>query len=197
MELLKDGTEEKLQAALASMGPFKASGPDGFTPMFFQSNWGRDPEVRRDKAVLNRYVSLTGRSKVGALNFIQERVSKKIASLKGTLLSVLSALPMYSMQCFKLPKKNYEKLTSTFSNFWWSGMEKSHKIKWISWDNLCKSKNSGGLDFKNIEVINLALLAKITWQMEVGDDSLLCRSFKQKYLKHCNFVEMPNRQSAL
>ncbi|XP_059658938.1 uncharacterized protein LOC132305289 [Cornus florida] len=38
-ELLKDGTIEELWAALASMGSYKAPGPDGFTPFFFKTNW--------------------------------------------------------------------------------------------------------------------------------------------------------------
>ncbi|XP_059663436.1 uncharacterized protein LOC132309101 [Cornus florida] len=38
-ELLQEGTAEELFSALDCMGPFKSPGPDGFTPLFFQSNW--------------------------------------------------------------------------------------------------------------------------------------------------------------
>ncbi|XP_059658396.1 uncharacterized protein LOC132304678 [Cornus florida] len=375
--LLREGSVEDLREALVGMGPYKAPGPDGFTPLFFQSNWdlikedllhgfnsflagvffrgalanrlkdylpllinesksafvphclihdniilahdllhvlkrkkngnsgflalkldmakaydraslaffmcmqgrnsfwvsvwgppishllfvddalifcrAKNPEVHRVKLILDRYEALTGqlisleksclffspntsdvqknicrsflgisivdwsntylglpavvgRSKTSALNFISQRVSKKISSLKGCLLSkadreiivktVLAALPTSSMHCFRHPKKNCQLLSSAFLNFWWSGLEKSNKIKWISWEALCQSMESGGLGFKNVEAFNLALLAKLAWRMESSDGSLLFRSLKQKYFKDCSFVEAPNRPSA-
>ncbi|XP_059639320.1 uncharacterized protein LOC132281653 [Cornus florida] len=146
---------------------------------------------------------LLGQSKVAALNFISDRVSSRTKLLKGKLLSkagrevmvkvVLLALPTYAMQCLKLPKQNCKDLFSMFLNCWWSGEEKSHKIKWISWDSICDSKANGGLGFKDIEAFNLVFLAKMAWRMEMGDDSLLFKSFKMKYFKHCNFVDAPNK----
>ncbi|XP_059663811.1 uncharacterized protein LOC132309531 [Cornus florida] len=92
--------------------------------------------------------------------------------------------------------KAYGRLTSNLLNFWWSGEAKSNKIKWISCDTLCKSKNEGGLGFKNVEAFNLALLAKLTWRMETGDDTLRFKSFKSKYFKNCNFVDAPHKSGA-
>ncbi|XP_059650088.1 uncharacterized protein LOC132295831 [Cornus florida] len=144
----------------------------------------------------NKYLGLPsflGKSKVASLNFISDRISSRVKLLKGNLLSkagrevllkaVLNALPTNAMQCLKLPKKNCKDITSKLLNFWWSGEEKSNKIKWVSWSNLCAPKFSGGLGFKNVEALNLAVLAKLAWRMEIGDDSLLVKSFKQKYLK--------------
>ncbi|XP_059638668.1 uncharacterized mitochondrial protein AtMg00310-like [Cornus florida] len=83
-----------------------------------------------------------------------------------------------------------------FTNFWWSEEEKSNKIKWLSWDTLCKSKAEGGIGFKDVEAFNLVFLAKTTWRMETGDDSLLVNSFKQKYFKGYAFVDAPYKSNA-
>ncbi|XP_059650157.1 uncharacterized protein LOC132295912 [Cornus florida] len=269
-DLLKYGTLEEFCDALARMGSYKAPGPNGFTPLFFKTNWDamkfdllqddallfykvKISEVRGIKSILDRYANLMGqlvnfdkssiyvspntdldlkamcrqilcihnvdwhnkylgnplilgRSKVTSLNFISDRVSSKVKLLKGNLLSkagrevllkaVLNALSTYAMQCLKFPKQNCKDLTSKLLNFWWSGEEKSHKIKWVSWSTLCNSKVSGSLGFKNIEAFNLALLAKMAWRMEVGNESLLFKSFKQKYFKSCTFVDAPYKAKA-
>ncbi|XP_059650064.1 uncharacterized protein LOC132295802 [Cornus florida] len=132
-----------------------------------------------------------------SFSFLAESVSAKTQLLKGKFLSkagreimlkaVLSATRIYAMHCFKITKQQCKTLTSKFLNFWWSGEEKTNKIKWIRWDTLCKSKAVGGLGFKNMEAFNLALLAKMAWRMEVGDDSLLYKLFKKKYFSKCSF----------
>ncbi|XP_059623099.1 uncharacterized protein LOC132266261 [Cornus florida] len=50
--------------------------------------------------------------------------------------------------------------------------------------------DTGGLGFHDVEAFNIAFLAKITKQMEVGDNSMLLKTFKPKYFKNCNFVEL-------
>ncbi|XP_059638932.1 uncharacterized mitochondrial protein AtMg00310-like [Cornus florida] len=54
---------------------------------------------------------------------------------------------------------------------------------------MCQSKRNGGLGFRNVEAFNTTFLAKLAWRMEIGDDSLLYKSFKQKYFKNCDFLE--------
>ncbi|PNX62618.1 cytochrome p450, partial [Trifolium pratense] len=42
---------------------------------------------------------------------------------------------------------------------------------WISWDNVCKSKEDGGLGVKNLELFNLALCAKWKWRCLVDSSA--------------------------
>ncbi|XP_059635600.1 uncharacterized protein LOC132277768 [Cornus florida] len=150
--------------------------------------------------------SFLGRSKTVALNFLSTKLSAKASCLKGSMMSkagrevllksVLSTIPVFSMQCFRLPKKNCQVLSSQLLNFWWSGVKWSNKIKWISWSRLCSSKVEGGLGFRDVKAFNMALLAKIAWRMEIGDNSLLFKTFKPKYFKNCSFVESLARSNA-
>lgn len=54
---------------------------------------------------------------------------------------VIHVIPIYVMSSFLLLKVLYRKIESLTANFWWG----ENKIHWIRWNNLCKSKQQGGL----------------------------------------------------
>jgi hypothetical protein len=41
-------------------------------------------------------------------------------------------------------------------------------IPWVSWEDICRPKNEGGLSVKNLKLFNLSLLAKWHWRL-LGD----------------------------
>ena len=135
--------------------------------------------------------SLIGKLKTQVFVEIKEIVGKKLAGWKGKLLSiggrevlvkaVAQAVPTYTMSCFQLPKSLCDDLERMMKNFWWGQRNQESKIAWVSWKKMCKSKLYGGMGFRNLQALNLALLAKQGWQILTNPTSLVARVYKAKY----------------
>ncbi|GAA0164992.1 hypothetical protein LIER_20503 [Lithospermum erythrorhizon] len=61
------------------------------------------------------------------------------------------------------------------AKFFWASSDKEKDIHWKNWEALCMDKNEGGLRFKDLYCMNLALLAKQGW-MEGSNPSFGWRS---------------------
>lgn len=62
------------------------------------------------------------------------------------------------------------------------------RIHWMSWENMCRSKDEGGLGFRLLLYdFNLALLAKQGWRLVQNPDSLASWLLKAKYFPHNTF----------
>lgn len=90
---------------------------------------------------------------------------------------VAQALPIYTMNCFLLPKTLCDELNSIIARFWRSGDGEKRKIHWLSWNKLCQPKRVGGLGFRDLGAFNYALLAKQAWNLLMKADSLVARLF--------------------
>ncbi|MCH83728.1 putative non-LTR retroelement reverse transcriptase, partial [Trifolium medium] len=55
------------------------------------------------------------------------------------------------------------------------------KISWIKWDIVCLPKKKGGLDVRDVRVVNISLLAKWHWQLLFDDEAVWKEVLKSKY----------------
>ena len=94
---------------------------------------------------------------------------------------VLTALPIYLLSFFRIPKKVVNKIVSIQRNFLWGGDNVSSKIPWVKWDNVCLPKSKGGLGIKDLNKLNAALLGKWGWNLANNQHELWARILLSKY----------------
>ena len=104
---------------------------------------------------------------------ILNKFNARLIAWKGRFLSlagricliklVFTTLPIFYLSFFKAPASVCKSITSIQRRFLWGWGKDNRAISWVSWENLCKSKDEGGLGLKNIRKFNYALLAKWRW----------------------------------
>jgi len=80
-----------------------------------------------------------------------------------------------------MPKYVSNKLLKMQRNFLWGWSSETKKIAWVKWENICRSKEAGGLGIRNIQNFNDALLAKWKWRLGTEDNGLWKQVLESKY----------------
>ncbi|XP_024015914.1 uncharacterized protein LOC112089169 [Eutrema salsugineum] len=141
-----------------------------------------------------------GRRKKDMFTLIVDRIRQRAASWSSRFLSgagkltllksVLTAIPAYTMSCFKLPASICKRIQSALTRFWWDDKQGTKKISWTSWKKLTKPIKEGGLGLRDIQAFNDALLAKVSWRILKNPEALLSRVLLGKYCNHSSFLEV-------
>ncbi|KAL2247880.1 UNVERIFIED_CONTAM: hypothetical protein Sindi_2640300 [Sesamum indicum] len=97
------------------------------------------------------------------------KIDKRIAGWEGMALSyagrvqiiksVLLSLSLYWASAFILPKIVINEIEKRLRTFLWKGTTNSGYAK-VAWKDLCRPKDEGGLGFKDIFILNRALMTK-------------------------------------
>lgn len=87
----------------------------------------------------------------------------------------------YCTGVFLLPKSLCQQLNQLMNRYWWGAQNKDRFTSWMSWGRLGRSKQRGGLGFRDVGAINLALLAKQGWRVMQNPQSLVTTVLKEKY----------------
>ena len=156
----------------------------------------------RDKSITHveneslneRYLGLpteVGRTTNGAFKFLKDRVWNKVqgwieqtlsAGRKEALIkSVAQAIPTYTMGCFRLPRGLCDHINSLLRKFWWGSKRGERKTSWVAWGKIVQPKYMGGLGFRDIEMFNLALLARQAWRLLTKPQSICSQILKAVY----------------
>lgn len=61
---------------------------------------------------------------------------------------------------YLLPKTVLLDLIRVQRSSLWGGDDHNSKIHWVSWSDICKDKEAGGLGIRNIGLFNKALVGK-------------------------------------
>lgn len=150
-----------------------------------------------------------GRSKSQVFKYVVEAVDGKISSWRNKMLSfagretllksVAMALPNYTMSCFKLSNIVCKQIERKLADHWWGGDEDKGKIHWKRWETLTTSKEEGGLNFRNLQAVNEAFLAKQVWKIIQEPILLVSQVLKQHYVLNQDFflTQLKGRDSWL
>ncbi|XP_026411088.1 uncharacterized protein LOC113306357 [Papaver somniferum] len=99
----------------------------------------------------------------------------------GTMIKhVLNVVHIYHMGTFKIPDNLLKQLTSIERKFFW-GYNSNRGHNPTAWLNVCRPTEMGGLDFRDLEKLNLALLTKLSWRICSEPDSLMDQILGSKY----------------
>lgn len=73
------------------------------------------------------------------------------------------------MSTFKVPVTIRKELDSLTRRFWW-GAKPDATLFWAlkAWSSICILRSKGGLGFRCFKNINLALITKLGWKLQVG-----------------------------
>lgn len=112
-----------------------------------------------------------------------DKVERKLGGWKGKLLSragrlklvrsVLSAIPIYYMTCFRLPQWVIARIDRVRRGFLWGkGDVAMGRFSLTNWAAVCQPRNYGGLGVSNLNLTNIALLLRWWWKAYSCPDSL-------------------------
>lgn len=156
-----------------------------------------------NESLFDRYLGMpsdVGNYKNGAFNFRKDRVwskvkgwMEKLLSVRGKevlIKSVTQAIPVYSMSYFRLPCGLSKHINTLIRKFWWGSKEGKQKPSWVCWSMMTQPKYCGGLGFRDIELFNIALLARQAWRILTDPESLSARILKAKYYPTGEFLQV-------
>jgi Reverse transcriptase (RNA-dependent DNA polymerase) len=99
--------------------------------------------------------------------------------------SVLISKPIYYMSNALLPVNSINHLTGLMRRFFWGKLDKTRYMALIGWDKICMPFEQGGLNVRDLKIMNEALVLKLVWQFAAGQDKQWVQIMQAKYcVKH-------------
>uniref|UniRef100_A0A8I6XX79 Reverse transcriptase domain-containing protein n=1 Tax=Hordeum vulgare subsp. vulgare TaxID=112509 RepID=A0A8I6XX79_HORVV len=154
-----------------------------------------------------RYLGLSvfvGQSKTKTFAYLKDRMWQCIQGWLEKLLTkagkeilikaCAQAIPVFAMSVFDLTKGLCEQMRTMICRFFCAQQEDDQKIHWLSAEKLTRSKQEGGLGFKDLHTFNLAMFAKHAWRLLDSPKSLCARVLKARYYPHTDILNAEARE---
>jgi len=93
--------------------------------------------------------------------------------------SIVHGMLVYSFHIYRWLARLLHMLDRWIKNFVWSGDINTRKICTVSWNQVCLSWDSRGLDLKSTRSINASLLLHLSWNLFTQESQ--CSSLFQHY----------------
>jgi hypothetical protein len=140
-----------------------------------------------------------GVAKAKEFEYLKERIWLKIQGWKEKLLSkagkellikvITQAIPTYAMSCFDLTKSLCDEISAMICRYWWSQQDKKNRCHWIGWEKMTRTKQDGGMGFRELHIFNLAMLARQSWRMLQNPSSLCAVVLKALYFPDASILQ--------
>lgn len=147
---------------------------------------------------------LKGRVTIEDFAPIIDKINSRLTSWKGKLLnkagrlclakSVLSSLPVYTMQSLWLPEAICDHVDKMVRNCIWSKGCSNRSWNLVAWKDITQPKDRGGLGIRSARLNNEALLGKLVESMLHEKDKLWVRVLSDKYLKNESVLNAEHKQ---
>eukprot|EP00253_Pinus_taeda_P023602 PITA_23602 len=97
--------------------------------------------------------------------------------------SVLTSLPIFQFACMLAPSIILKKMDEHIRRFFWKGgKQNERKIPLISWEAISKTLWGGGLNFKSLGHMNVAMATKVIWRVVVTNPGWAQTALRKRYL---------------
>jgi hypothetical protein len=155
--------------------------------MFWKNIWGcwQWWELRGVKLLWLLKIESGLGSEIGRIDFFHKLVKKFCSNF------VAQAIPTYKMSIFLLPMTLLGEINAMMQWYWWGHCEKETKVHLMKWERIGRSKQQGGIGFRDLKSFNKALLAKYCLRILKNHESLSARILKAKYIPSGFILDAP------
>lgn len=158
------------------------------------------PDLQPSTKHLGHPLIFNHNDRTRAYNFIYGKFRAKLTTVRANKLnhagrltyiqSVLSSIPVYYMSTILFSKSFVQKITTIIRRFWWTGVQEDNPtspIAYRSWDDICQSKENGGLGIRDLETVNKSLIIHAAYNIANNKNPFLTSVLKAKYYPNSSF----------
>ncbi|XP_020873965.1 uncharacterized protein LOC110226467 isoform X2 [Arabidopsis lyrata subsp. lyrata] len=200
--------EEEILQALSQMHVDKTPGPDGFMAGFYKYHW---PTLKTEQwctwvmkcvTSVTYSVLLNGsptKKIIPSRGLRQEECQQILAVLDayahvsggfGKYLGLPETVGQNKSDAFGfISQRVQQKLQRQIRRFWWSTLKDKQKIPWVAWRKMTTLKQYRGMGFRDLNLFNIALLAKQGWRILKEPQLLLSQVLRAKYFSKSSLME--------